>query len=295
MSRSLGGSEFTTRPPIWIVPSLISSSPAIIRSAVDFPHPDGPTSTMNSPSLISRLRSLTAFIPPAYTLSTPSRTICAITSLRFHARFAGHGDRASLASRAGVEDLPVQVHAELHRREPGRHRIDGTAEGRELARVRAPLPWVADVVVGAVLGLADPFAGGLAAGDIGAEIVPAARRPAAHRGAGDPVLPAAAELGTEAGVADVAFLDHGAVRIPPSPPAQEGRVLPQPGHAEPVNLVGGVAEVVLRVAGGQMKAGGRRRVETVDVIELDRVESLPRAHRQTLVQHRLERVQLAEV
>ena len=38
------------RSPIEIVPSVISSRPAIIRSSVDFPQPDGPTSTMNSPS-----------------------------------------------------------------------------------------------------------------------------------------------------------------------------------------------------------------------------------------------------
>jgi hypothetical protein len=33
-----------------IVPSLMSSSPAIIRSAVVLPQPDGPTRTRNSPS-----------------------------------------------------------------------------------------------------------------------------------------------------------------------------------------------------------------------------------------------------
>ncbi len=48
MSRSFGGSVFTTRGPMAIVPALISSSPAIIRNAVDFPHPEGPTRTINS-------------------------------------------------------------------------------------------------------------------------------------------------------------------------------------------------------------------------------------------------------
>ena len=57
MSRSLGGRSFTTRAPIEIVPEVISSSPAIERSAVDLPQPDGPTSTMNSPSAMSRLSS----------------------------------------------------------------------------------------------------------------------------------------------------------------------------------------------------------------------------------------------
>jgi hypothetical protein len=39
------------------VPPVISSSPAMDRSAVDLPQPDGPTNTMNSPSAMSRLRS----------------------------------------------------------------------------------------------------------------------------------------------------------------------------------------------------------------------------------------------
>jgi hypothetical protein len=51
MSRSFGSSALTTRSPIAISPSV--SSPAIIRSSVDLPQPDGPTSTMNSPSAIS--------------------------------------------------------------------------------------------------------------------------------------------------------------------------------------------------------------------------------------------------
>jgi hypothetical protein len=41
-------------------PSLMSSSPAIIRRAVDLPQPDGPTRIMNSPSRISRFMSFTA-------------------------------------------------------------------------------------------------------------------------------------------------------------------------------------------------------------------------------------------
>jgi len=39
MSRSFGGRSPTTRSPIGIVPAGISSSPAIDRSAVGFPHP----------------------------------------------------------------------------------------------------------------------------------------------------------------------------------------------------------------------------------------------------------------
>ena len=61
-----------------IAPAVTSSSPAIIRSSVDFPHPDGPTSTMNSPSRTARLMSSTARKPFPYTFVTPSISIEAI-------------------------------------------------------------------------------------------------------------------------------------------------------------------------------------------------------------------------
>jgi hypothetical protein len=64
MSRSFGGTVFTTRSPMEIVPSVIDSRPATIRRAVVLPHPDGPTRTMNSPSSTFRFRSETALGPP---------------------------------------------------------------------------------------------------------------------------------------------------------------------------------------------------------------------------------------
>src|SRR5690606_33046157 len=54
MSRSFGGKSLTTRPSMRISPAVTLSSPAIIRSRVDLPQPDGPTSTTNSPSCASR-------------------------------------------------------------------------------------------------------------------------------------------------------------------------------------------------------------------------------------------------
>ena len=54
MSRSDGASPFTTRPPIEMVPPEIPSSPAIMRRRVDLPQPEGPTSTTNSPSAMSK-------------------------------------------------------------------------------------------------------------------------------------------------------------------------------------------------------------------------------------------------
>ena len=60
MSRSRGRIWFTTRPPISMVPSWASSSPAMVRSRVDFPQPEGPTSTVNSPDGTSRSMPRTA-------------------------------------------------------------------------------------------------------------------------------------------------------------------------------------------------------------------------------------------
>ncbi|MET4761096.1 hypothetical protein ABH970_001468 [Bradyrhizobium ottawaense] len=60
MSRSFGGTSLTTSPSIMMSPSLMSSSPAIMRSVVDLPQPEGPTRTMNSWSAISRSMPRTA-------------------------------------------------------------------------------------------------------------------------------------------------------------------------------------------------------------------------------------------
>ncbi|MNT91081.1 hypothetical protein D3C72_2321210 [compost metagenome] len=48
------GTSLTILPPMEISPPVIGSSPAIIRSRVDLPQPDGPTKTTNSPDLMSR-------------------------------------------------------------------------------------------------------------------------------------------------------------------------------------------------------------------------------------------------
>ena len=63
MSRSLGALSLTTWPPMRSSPAVMSSSPAIMFSVVDFPQPDGPTRMMNSPSAMFRLKSSTAIAP----------------------------------------------------------------------------------------------------------------------------------------------------------------------------------------------------------------------------------------
>src|SRR6266699_3507004 len=81
MSRARGGRSVTSRSPIAIEPSVTSSSPAIMRSSVDLPQPDGPTRTRNSPLAISRDTSSTATTPPEKTFVTLSRTISATRTI----------------------------------------------------------------------------------------------------------------------------------------------------------------------------------------------------------------------
>src|ERR1700752_3391448 len=54
MPRLAGGVVSTMRSSMRTCPELCSSSPAMMRRSVDFPQPDGPTKTTNSPSATSR-------------------------------------------------------------------------------------------------------------------------------------------------------------------------------------------------------------------------------------------------
>jgi hypothetical protein len=64
MFRSFGGMSFTTCPPMLMRPPLISSRPATMRSSVDLPQPDGPTSTQNSPSSMPTSTPWMTFVVP---------------------------------------------------------------------------------------------------------------------------------------------------------------------------------------------------------------------------------------
>src|SRR6478735_8330383 len=52
--RLAGGTSVTSSPSMRIWPEVRSSRPAIRRSSVDLPQPEGPTKTTNSPCPISR-------------------------------------------------------------------------------------------------------------------------------------------------------------------------------------------------------------------------------------------------
>src|SRR6266540_900808 len=94
MSRLRGGRSLTTVPAIAISPPLIASRPAIIRSSVDFPQPEGPTNTTNSPEPIARSTPwITSLLP--YDLTTLRSETSAIAQ--------SSGERARLREPA-VDD-----------------------------------------------------------------------------------------------------------------------------------------------------------------------------------------------
>src|ERR1700674_5157022 len=99
MSRSRGGRLFTTRSPMRTSPLVMSSSPAIMRSAVVLPQPDGPTRQTNSPSLISRFSLLTASAPPSYRLVRSSRTTPDMTRSSFDRPGEHASDEKSLEGK----------------------------------------------------------------------------------------------------------------------------------------------------------------------------------------------------
>ena len=80
MSRSRGETPLTVSAPIRIVPAVGFSRPAISRSAVVFPQPDGPTRMRNSPSPMPSVRSSTANVPPGNSLLTFSNATSAMLS-----------------------------------------------------------------------------------------------------------------------------------------------------------------------------------------------------------------------
>src|SRR5690348_1229446 len=200
---------------------------------------------------------------------------------------SGHAT-ASDSSGAGLEDRAVELVGHPQRRETVRRGVDGPAEGREGVPARAAAAGRADQAVLAVLVLPHPLAPAR-------EGVPAARPQPVEAGARDPVRARPGGARREARPEGVALLHDRAVRVAASPPRQQRRVLPQHRHPGAVDSVVGVGEEVLPVAGRELEPGGRRRVVAVDVVELDRVEALVRAHGDTPVDHRLQPVELADV
>src|SRR3954449_8135490 len=122
MSRSLGRRSVTSRSPIRMRPSSISSRPASIRSVVDLPQPDGPTSTMNSPSWISRSSPTTAGLSaPGYHRCAPLNVTVATghpsrLAPRSHSQPV-FGDHVRVPTRGVLRGAPLVVDVDVDQAE----------------------------------------------------------------------------------------------------------------------------------------------------------------------------------
>src|SRR5882757_20601 len=77
MSRRCTGRSVMSLPPTWTRPESGSSKPAIMRSDVVLPQPDGPSSEKNSPAAMSSVTPSTATTLPSKVLVTFSSLIVA--------------------------------------------------------------------------------------------------------------------------------------------------------------------------------------------------------------------------
>src|SRR5882672_947647 len=150
MSRSFGGTSLTIWPSTRISPSVMSSSPAIIRSVVDLPQPDGPTSTTNSLSEMSRSMPRTASVESKRLTMLRSETCAIPSTLRRAGRETGdvivHQERVDDERRRGAEqraghDLAPVEHVALDQRGDDadrKHQLIG--RGREHERIKELRP-----------------------------------------------------------------------------------------------------------------------------------------------------------
>src|SRR3712207_6311510 len=129
--QSRGARSLPRYPPMIMSPLVMSSSPTIILSSVDFPQPDGPTRIMNSPSAMSRLTSFTAGKPSPYCLTMLRISIEAMRSRPL----AGWWIRGSALDRAVGEtgdDAPLEEQHEDDDRDGDDDRRRGDRPGRVL-------------------------------------------------------------------------------------------------------------------------------------------------------------------
>src|ERR687897_3714926 len=81
--RARGGRSLTTCPSMKTSPSLGCSSPAMVRSRVVLPHPEGPRRTRYSPSSVARSMPSTAWTrPPSNCLTSPRTSTTLVTAGR---------------------------------------------------------------------------------------------------------------------------------------------------------------------------------------------------------------------
>src|SRR5437870_2441126 len=133
MSRSIGARLLTTVSSIRMRPEVMVSSPATMRRVVVLPQPEGPTSTTNSLSPMSRLTSLTACTSSYFLLRARMTTWAMFLSFNragnsrhvmFDKERIDEGDRNRPQQRAGHQLAPVEhVAPNQLRGDTDRHRL----------------------------------------------------------------------------------------------------------------------------------------------------------------------------
>src|ERR1700712_3158079 len=103
MSRADARLKLTSSSPIKIWPEVGSSSPAIMRSVVVLPQPEGPSRQKNSPSFTVKLESFTA-VKSAKALCNWWTRISAISVGEFRDDHEHHGAHQRRDERPGVEN-----------------------------------------------------------------------------------------------------------------------------------------------------------------------------------------------
>src|SRR5438046_1819953 len=121
MSRSLDSRSFTTRSSMAMLPAVMSSNPASMRSSVDLPQPEGPTSTVNSPSAMSKPMPWMILVEPKLfsTLRKDTDAMCFPRALAL--------DRAS---REAADHVALERVVDRRRRQ----RVDQTRRHQQLPR-----------------------------------------------------------------------------------------------------------------------------------------------------------------
>src|SRR3954447_19628032 len=122
--RSRGARSLTFLPPMTMSPEVMSSRPTIIRSSVDFPHPDGPTRIMNSPSATSIDTSFTAGNPSPYCLTM------------FFISMAAIGSTLHCAGRQSGNDSALEQQDDDDHRDRDDHGGRGELDVRRVERIR---------------------------------------------------------------------------------------------------------------------------------------------------------------
>src|SRR4051812_43885649 len=100
-----------------------------MRSAVVLPHPEGPTSTMNSPSAISSEKSSTAIVPSKrFVTCSKATSAMGLESSRVR------GEREARRGERGVRDREREERREGRGRAGGVHDEQGEGERQRLER-----------------------------------------------------------------------------------------------------------------------------------------------------------------